>query len=118
MPTRENGRVRGFNFNVFNLRKQSTGCFREIRKDLEKIIRHLEKTTKHLEKIIQPVVAPSLGPFFGKSEQKKTEEALYEQEILGLALQIYNIFQRKANRQICILTLRPHRESVLPRCGN
>ena len=71
---REGGR--GLNFNVFNLRKQSTGCFRETTKDLRKTIRHLEKTTKHLEKIIRQVVAPSSSLFFGKSGQKETEEAL------------------------------------------
>ena len=102
----ESGRGRGLNFNVFNLQKQSAGCFRETTKDLRKTIRHLEKTTKHLEKIIRQVVAPSPGLFFGKSGQKETEEALYLREVLGLAMQIYNIFQRKANRPNCILTFR------------
>ena len=103
------GPPRDLNFNVFNLRKQSAGCFRETTKDLRKTIRHLEKTTKHLEKIIRQVVAPSSGLFFGKSGQKETEEALYLQEVLGIAMQIYNIFQRKANRQNCILTFREQR---------
>ena len=103
---RKIGCPKSFNFNVFNLREQSAGCFRETKKDLRKTIRHLEKTTKHLEKIIRQVVAPSSGLFFGKSGQKETEEALYLREVLGIAMQIYNIFQRKANRQNCILTFR------------
>ena len=102
----ENGTSESFNFNIFNLRKHSAGCFRETTKDLRKTIRHLEKTTKHLEKIIRQVVVPSPGLFFGKSEQKETEEALYLQEVLGLPMQIYNIFQRKPNRPIFILTFR------------
>ena len=103
---RKIGCPKSFNFNVFNLRKQSAGCFRETTKHLRKTIRHLGKTTKHLEKIIRQVVAPFPGLFFGKSEQKETEEALYLREVLGHAMQIYNIFQRKANRPICILTFR------------
>ncbi|MDD5780945.1 MAG: hypothetical protein PUD40_07855 [Bacteroidales bacterium] len=59
-----------------------------------------------MEKTIQPAVAPSPGLFFGTSGQKETEEALYLQEVLGLPMQIYNIFQRKANRPIRILTFR------------
>ena len=81
---RKIGCPKSFNFNVFNLRKQSAGCFCETKKDLRKTIRHLEKTTKHLEKttkhlekIIRQVVAPSSGLFFGKSGQKETEEALF-----------------------------------------
>ena len=103
---RKIGCPKSFNFNVFNLREQSAGCFGETKKDLRKTIRHLEKTTKHLEKIIRQVVAPSPGLFFCKSGQKETEEALYLREVLGIAMQIYNIFQRKANRQNCILTFR------------
>ena len=110
----ERGWKTGLNFNVFNLRKQTAGCFGEAEKDLRKIIRHLEKTTKHLEKITKPaekitkhLVTPSPGLFFGRKGQKETGEALHEQEVLGLALQRYNIFQRKANRPNCILTLFP-----------
>ena len=113
-PTRKNGTFRDLNFNVFNLRKQTAGCFREAEKDLRKIIRHLEKTTKHLEKTtrhlektIRQVVAPSPGLVFGRSGQKETEEVPVWREVLGLPMQIYNIFQRKANRPICILTFRP-----------
>ena len=105
----KNGRHPARNFNIYNFPLHSAGCFRETKKHLRKTIRHLEKTTKHLEKIIQPAVTPSSGLFFGKSGQKETEEALYLQEVLGLLMQIYNIFQRKANRSNCILTFQPRR---------
>ena len=115
-PTRKNGTFRDLNFNVFNLRKQTAGCFREAEKDLRKIIRHLEKTTKHLEKTTKPaekitkhLVTPSPGLFFGRKGQKETEEAPYLRKVLGLLMQIYNIFRRKANRQNCLLTFRPRR---------
>ncbi len=73
------------NFNVFNLREQSAGCFGETKKHLRKNIRQVEKTTRHLEKIIRPAVAPSPGLFLGRSGQKETEEAPVEREVLGLA---------------------------------
>ena len=105
----EKGAQPARNFNIYNFPLHSAGCFRETKKHLRKTIRHLEKTTKHLEKIIRQVVAPSSGLFFGKSGQKETEEALYLREVLGLLMQRYNIFQRKANRPNCILTFQPRR---------
>ena len=106
VTTRNFGAPQSRNFNIYNFSLQSAGCFRETKKHLRKTIRHLEKTTKHLEKIIRQVVAPSSGLFLGQYGQKETEEALYLQEVLGLPMQIYNIFSRKANRPNCILTFR------------
>ena len=109
----KNGRHPARNFNIYNFPLHSAGCFRETKKHLRKTIRHLKKTTKHLEKIIQPVVTPSSGLFFGKSGQKENEEALYLREVLGLLMQIYNIFQRKANRSNCILTFQPRKGELI-----
>ena len=112
-PTRKDGTCRGFNFNVFNLRKQTAGCLGKTTKDLKKIIRQVEKTTKPAEKITKHLVTPSPGLFFGRKGQKETGEALPEQEVLGLALQRYNIFRRKANRPNCLLTFRPRQLPIL-----
>lgn len=61
----ENGTSQGFNFNVFNLLKQTAGCFCATTKELRKTIRQLEKTTKHLEKIIRQAVGHISGLLFG-----------------------------------------------------
>ena len=102
VTTQNFGAPQSRNFNIYNFSLQSAGCFRETKK-------HLRKTIRHLEKIIRQVVAPSPGLFLGQYGQKETEEALYLREVLGLAMQIYNIFQRKANRQNCVLTFQTRR---------
>ena len=52
---------------------------------------------------------PLSGPLFGQIGAKRNRGSPAEQEILGLALQIYNIFQRKANRPFFILTFQAQR---------
>ena len=83
------------NFNVFNLRKQTAGCFRETKKHLEKTIRQLEKTTKPAEKITKHLVTPSFGLFFGRKGQKETEEALLSRKSSVLHCKDTTFFSEK-----------------------
>ena len=107
---------KSLNFNVFNLREQSSGCFDETKKHLRKIIRQVEKTTRHLEKIIQPAVAPSPGLFFGTSGQKETEEAPIWRGVLGLANANIQHFWAKSKSAQLRFNISPAATSCFDNC--
>ena len=113
---REIGSPKSLNFNVFNLREQSAGCFGEIKKHLRKIIRQVEKTTRHLEKIIRPAVTPSPGLFFGRSGQKETEEAPIWRGVLGLANANIQHFWAKSKSAQLRFNISPAATSCFDNC--
>ena len=110
--TRKNGGHLRRRINIFNLRQHSAGCFRETTKHLEKTTKDLEKITKHLEKTKSDLVNPENGPFSTENRVKTMEKARVGAAFSISAMQIYNIFRRKANRPFRVLTFRRRRRGA------